>query len=464
MPGGGQGAQRVMDHACIGAFAAPRVGRRLWSRRIARHGIEQRPGCTQHLSPPDSNGGDSCQQVSAAADVEVGIALHDGQQQRTDAGGRQQLQRLHQGRVVAGRIGAGRDDVDQHRFDKFAILQPHQLRQHHTLGARPIMAPTSSLHGPARQHLCSQGVGLVPNRVARFGSAVDPGPEHAVERRHRGCETCPRDQPQPLRMRPQHQGRPLVAALERGAFVAGGLVDVLFVRLHVGQCIRRADLSIAEGQGAQGRHTAVGPCPIRQGQGAIEDLGHPEFVIGLVMVVFRVFVVVAGVPASARVAVVLRRTTLFDAQQRHMQIAGGVARGRGQHGGSRSICALERSKRQLGRRVGVRQRVDQLVRPIFIGLRRFVAPRAQQTFQRSRFLVVRRWARQALAALAPQVVDEHQPAPRGDGQHLVHAVGIEGGPGDLGDISAAQIESSFAPVMTDHQFTARVQRRQRDDR
>jgi hypothetical protein len=36
--------------------------------------------------------------------VKAGIALHDRRQQRADAGRRQQLQRLHQGRVVAGRI------------------------------------------------------------------------------------------------------------------------------------------------------------------------------------------------------------------------------------------------------------------------------------------------------------------------------------------------------------------------
>ncbi|MBK8865885.1 MAG: hypothetical protein IPN37_18375 [Betaproteobacteria bacterium] len=269
-----------------------------------------------------------------------------------------------------------------------AILQPHQLRQHHALGARPIVVPTSSLHGPAGQHLCGQSEGLVPGRVARFGSAVDPGPDHAVQRRHRGCEACPRDQAQPLRMRPQHQGRPLVAALERGAFVAGGFVEVLFVRLHVGQCIRRADLAFAEGQGAQGRHAAVGPSPIRQGQGAIEDLGHPELVVALVIAVFLVIVVVAAAPAWAGVAVVLRRTTLFDAQQRHVQIAGGIARGRGQYGGSRSICALERSERQLGRRVGVCQRVDQLERPVFVRLLPLFAPPAQQAPQSNRLLVV----------------------------------------------------------------------------
>jgi hypothetical protein len=63
-----------------------------------------------------------------------------------------------------------------------AILQPHQLRQHHAFGARPIVHPTSSLPGPARQHLCGQSVGLVPGRMARFGSAADPGPDHAVQR------------------------------------------------------------------------------------------------------------------------------------------------------------------------------------------------------------------------------------------------------------------------------------------
>lgn len=258
-------------------------------------------------------------------------------------------------------------------------------------------------------------------------------------------------------MRPQHQCSPLVAALERGAFVAGGLVEVLFVRLHVGQCIWRADLAIAERQAAQRHHAAVGPSPIRQGQGAIEDLGHPELVIVLVIAV------VAAAPAWAGVTVVLGRTTLFDAQQRHVEIAGGIARSRGQHGGSRGICALERRKRQLGRRVGMCQRVDQLQRPVFVRSHRLFAPPAQQALQRSRFLVVRRRTGQASAALAPQVVDEHQPAPRGDGQHLVHAVGIESGPGEIRHIDATQIESSFAFAMADHQFTAAVQRRQRDD-
>lgn len=138
-----QCAQRVVDHACIGAFAAPCVGRRLWSRRIVRHGIEQRPGCTQQLSPPGRNGGGTCNQVSATADVEIGIALHDGEQQRTDARDRQQLQRLHQGRVVTHRIATGRNNVGQHRFDVLAILELHQLRQHHALSARPFVHPTS---------------------------------------------------------------------------------------------------------------------------------------------------------------------------------------------------------------------------------------------------------------------------------------------------------------------------------
>ena len=71
---------------------------------------------------------------------------------------------------------------------------------------------------------------------------------------------------------------------------------------------------------------------------AIEDLGHPELVIALVIAVV-VIVVVAASPARAGAVVVLRRTTLFDTQQRQVEIAAGTASGRGQHGGSRSICA-----------------------------------------------------------------------------------------------------------------------------
>lgn len=52
VPGGHPGAQRVVEHTRVGALATPRVGRGLGSRRIARHGIEQRPGCAQQSPPP----------------------------------------------------------------------------------------------------------------------------------------------------------------------------------------------------------------------------------------------------------------------------------------------------------------------------------------------------------------------------------------------------------------------------
>jgi hypothetical protein len=105
--------------------------------------------------------------------VEVGISLHDGQQQRADARGRQQLQRLHQGRVVTHSVGTGCDDAGPHRFDVLAILQPRQMRQHQGRGALPIACAIRRPHRPVFQHLGRQGVGLVPARMAWLGSAAD---------------------------------------------------------------------------------------------------------------------------------------------------------------------------------------------------------------------------------------------------------------------------------------------------
>ena len=45
-------ALKLLPASRVGAVATPPVGRGLGSRRIARHGIEQRLGCAQQLSPP----------------------------------------------------------------------------------------------------------------------------------------------------------------------------------------------------------------------------------------------------------------------------------------------------------------------------------------------------------------------------------------------------------------------------
>jgi hypothetical protein len=65
---------------------------------------------------------------------------------------------------------------------------------------------------------------------------------------------------------PQHQRGTLVAALERGTLVAGGLFEVLLIGVHALQRIARADLGIGEGQDAQCRSAVVGAAPVRQGQ------------------------------------------------------------------------------------------------------------------------------------------------------------------------------------------------------
>ena len=92
-----------------------------------------------------------------------------------------------------------------------------------------------------------------------------------------------------------------------------------------------------------------------------------------------------------------------------------------------------------------------------------LAPGVQQLRQRSGFGFVIRRSRQAAAALAQQVVGKHQPAPRRDRQHLVHAIGIEGSERGLGRVFAAQIEPHLALAVAHHELAPGVNRWQRDD-
>ena len=144
---------------------------------------------------------------------------------------------------------------------------------------------------------------------------------------------------------------------------------------------------------------------MREGQRAFEDLGHPEPVLAVVVIV-----VIAPGPARTRVAAVLGGPTLLDAQQCDMKIASRSARGCGQHTGSGRVGALERSERQLGRRVGMFERIDQLDRTVFARGCGRVAPLMQQLAERGRLLLVRRRSGQTALSRAQQVVHERQPA------------------------------------------------------
>ena len=105
-------------------------------------------------------------------------------------------------------------------------------------------------------------------------------------------------------------------------------------------------------------------------------------------------------------------------------------------------------------RVGMLQQMHQLQRFVVGRACRGFAPCAQE-FRRADLLgvVVRRFG-QFATAVAQQVIDQRQPAPRGDRQHLMRAIGVERGERRFGRVVAAQVETSFTAAMTHQQFAA----------
>ena len=262
-------------------------------------------------------------------------------------------------------------------------------------------------------------------------------------------------------MRPQHERGALVAALERGAFVAGGFLEVLLIGLHRIDGIGRANFFVFEGHDAQRRRAAIRAAPMRQRQRAIEDFADLEL-LAVVMVL-----IAPGAPGAsgAPVAHMFGRAAFLDAQQGHMQLASRITRGCCQRACGGRVGTLERGKRQLGWRVGMCERVDQLQGPGSVGGLLAVRPVAQQCGERSRLaLVGRRPGQLALAlVMTQQVVDQRHAAARGHRQHFMQAVGIEGRKGDFREVVAAQLEPHFALAVAHQQLAAGVQRGQRDD-
>src|SRR5215211_6516820 len=62
--------------------------------------------------------------------------------------------------------------------------------------------------------------------------------------------------------RPEHESRPAVSSLERGALVASRLMKVLLVRLQLVERIRRAELIVSDRNLTQHRGLTIGlpPC------------------------------------------------------------------------------------------------------------------------------------------------------------------------------------------------------------
>ena len=150
--------------------------------------------------------------------------------------------------------------------------------------------------------------------------------------------------------RPQHQGRATIGALERRPFVAGRLVELLLVRLHFLERIGRRELLRPRPETRPERTAAVGPPPF--GQGHMPSKTSPA----------------SNSSSSARttgrganrIARVFRGAALLDGQQRQMQVAAGLWRGRDKHARDGGIGPFQRLEAELGRRVGVLQGIDQL--------------------------------------------------------------------------------------------------------
>ncbi|CAO3433249.1 hypothetical protein [Azospirillum endophyticum] len=140
-----------------------------------------------------------------------------------------------------------------------------------------------------------------------------------------------------------------------------------------------------------------------------------------------------------------------------MKVAAGKRRRSGQHAGHRGISPLQRREAQLGVGVGVLQRVYQLAERPLIGI-----PVRQQSGHGLGFPAVIRRLRRAVRSGTDEIVGQGEPMTGGDRQHLVHAVGIEGGEGNLRRISGAQVEPDLAPLVPHQQFAAGGQGGQHD--
>ena len=95
---------------------------------------------------------------------------------------------------------------------------------------------------PAAQHLAGQFMRLVPQRIAAVRLASSPafGQVGQIRQRHRQPGLA--QHPQPLLFRPQHQGRALVASIERRALTRGARCE----RQHADAPDRLDALSMSE--------------------------------------------------------------------------------------------------------------------------------------------------------------------------------------------------------------------------
>ena len=311
---------------------------------------------------------------------------------------------------------ACRADGGQEGIDALCVGHPGQQGQHHAgVAALVIASMVVPRRRPDTQHVAREFMRIAPQSGVRLGTAGLPAQHQIVQIRQHGGRAGLAQHGQAPVLRPQHQGGALIGALERSAFVSGGLFEGLLVELQVLQRTGGADFFVNKWGFIPSGGLAIGALPVGQRQAAVKDFADLESVLILI-----VLVIPPTTPAArSRIAGVLGRAAFLQRQQRQMQIAAGLPCGLVEHRGSARIGALERGERNLGRCVGVLQRVDEFVGSVVVVGAFAIRPALQQAGQTDHCTTVVRRRRQAPASFAQQVVDQHQAAPRRHRQHFM---------------------------------------------
>src|SRR5262245_29895789 len=246
-----------------------------------------------------------------------------------------------------------------------------------------------------------------------------------------------------------------IGAVEGGALVARGLVEMLLVGLDVLQGVWWRELAVLKRNVSERGGPTVRPPPLGQIPPAVQNLDHLE--LGAVVII-----VVAAVTTTIR-TVVLCRAAFPDRDEGEMQVAAGLRRRGSEKRRCGGICALEHGEVELCRCVGVLQGIDHLLGRAGTRRRLALHPVLEQGRDATGLPLVARRLERAAFALAHEIVDERCPAARGNRENLVHAVGIEGGERHLGWLVAGKIELRLPPLVANHDVPAGRERRQRED-
>src|SRR6266446_5508440 len=146
------------------------------------------------------------------------------------------------------------------------------------------VANTVPIHfGPGIEHMSGEFMRLGPKCRIMPRAVVDPSRCQRLEIGQCRCRAGLIDHREPPFAGPKHQGGAAVRALEGGAFVTRGLVEMLLVGLHVLEGIVRRDLALLDRNFSERNRLAVGALPFGQILEALEHLALLELIIVVVM-------------------------------------------------------------------------------------------------------------------------------------------------------------------------------------